>query len=1114
MLIPKAAKAFHEGKYLKAYDIYRCVGRVLGNDTIAANLILCLRKFRRGQPASDLTLHELKVACILDDFTWHSYKSECRLFQLTPDNAPNELENFQPDMLFIESAWRGKADLWDKKISNTSSELQGILAWCRERHIPTVFWNKEDPVHFNTFLTTAQHFDFVFTTDIDCIPRYKYVLGHERVFLLPFACQPRINNPIEKYDRKDAFCFAGAYYVRYPERSKDLENYIKILPDFLPLEIYDRNYGKEDANYQFPTAYRPFIIGTLPFEKIDKAYKGYIYAINLNSIKQSQTMFARRVYELLGSNTVTVSNFSRGIRMLFGDLVICSDSGQELVRQLREMDNLSLRKLRLAGLRKVLDGHCYEDRLAYLAERVLGYRRKNPLPTIFAIAFVRTAREAHAVLMAFSRQTYASRRLLLLTPKGEKESVATVFAQTDIEVHALEELISLPLGTLVDEGEWLTLLNSNDWYGCNYFLDLALATRYSPVPVIGKDERWRHTEEGIIAVETGRAYRLESTMPLRRCIVHASALERTQPLGKWLTDVNNGYTYTGLAIDPFNYCELGLHNSDGVDAARIAGELPIDMGLPIENVLCSAERLAPAANAIVNAICWNAFKLSEFFAKTQHSQVVFEAKEDELLVNSMRGNSPIYFYSGDMPIRNLPVRRHLQSWLDVTPGLDIQYVFIFKNEKKEKLSHSILPANKNCDADIPEGTALFSFGLRVRGCGKASIRSLEFGHRQLEPAAFLGKNETLLLTNHYPRYGDLYRNGFVHTRVNAYQERGIGIDVFRLRHGAPTAFHEFQRIDVITGNENALYNLLASGRYKRVLVHFLDPLMWSVLQQFPELPKIVWVHGAEIQPWHRRFYNYTTEAALAKAQIDSKKRIAFWRSILNPIAPGLRLVFVSQKFAREVMEDYSLYFPENTYSVIHNPIDTTKFSYSPKSCEQRKKILSISSYASNKYANDLTVSAILKLTRNLFFRELQFHLVGDGPLFEETLAPLRNFSNVTIERRFLQQQEIAALHRENGIFLIPSRWDSQGVSRDEAMSSGLVPITCNVAAIPEFLDENCGILVPPESPTALAEGIERLYHSPKLFLKMSKAAAERVRRQRGKEQIINKEISLMKLNKI
>ncbi|TLE15011.1 glycosyltransferase [Helicobacter apodemus] len=146
-------------------------------------------------------------------------------------------------------------------------------------------------------------------------------------------------------------------------------------------------------------------------------------------------------------------------------------------------------------------------------------------------------------------------------------------------------------------------------------------------------------------------------------------------------------------------------------------------------------------------------------------------------------------------------------------------------------------------------------------------------------------------------------------------------------------------------------------------------------------------------------------------------------------------------------------------------------------------ILSIRPFASKKYANDLSVKAILELSNKSFFKELEFLIIGDGELFEETLKPLRAFQNVTIHKKFLRQEEIAKLHKEYGIFLNPTRMDSQGVSRDEAGSSGLVPVTNRVAAIPEFVDEDCGILVEAEDYVGLANAIEFLYKNPKEFLK-------------------------------
>lgn len=213
---------------------------------------------------------------------------------------------------------------------------------------------------------------------------------------------------------------------------------------------------------------------------------------------------------------------------------------------------------------------------------------------------------------------------------------------------------------------------------------------------------------------------------------------------------------------------------------------------------------------------------------------------------------------------------------------------------------------------------------------------------------------------------------------------------------------------------------------------------------------------------------------------------------------------------REAREDVGIVPPPERTSVIHNFIDGDIFRYDTKDTERRKNILSIRSYSTLKYANDLTTQAILELSKRPFFKDLTFHLAGDGALFEETNAPLRGFDNVTLHRGFLNHAEIAALQERSGVFLNPTRWDSQGVSRDEAMASGLVPVTSAVAAVPEFVDESCGLLAPAEDHLGLAAAIERLYHDPGLFSRLSRAAAERVRRQSGFEQTIAREIELIR----
>ncbi|WP_053089817.1 FkbM family methyltransferase [Stutzerimonas stutzeri] len=1054
---------------------------------------------------------QLKIACIMDDFTYGSYQPEAQLQQLTPAGWQAELEDFQPELLFIESAWRGKDELWGSKVGHNASELQQIVRWCKTRGTPTMFWNKEDPVHFETFLTTAKQFDFVFTTDMDCIHRYKAALGHDRVYFLPFACQPSVHNPIELYERKDAFCFAGAYYARYPERTRDLGNFVAKLPEFRPVEIYDRNYGKNDPNYQFPPEYQPFIVGTLPFSEIDRAYKGYRYAINLNSIKQSQTMFARRVYELLGCNTVTVSNYSRGVRLMFGELVITTDSGEEMVRRLQALagDEESSGKLRLAALRKVMLEHTYEQRLNYIVAKVSGTSVANPLPDVAVLGYARSEEDLQAVLANFQRQTHTSSILYLVLGRKVQQPTGK-----DTRVHFLrrKELEGKCIGDVIGNAELLAGMVADDYYGPNYLLDMAIATRYSSANAFGKVTRYNYVETGIELLEPGRAYHNAGSLQLRSAVVRAQLFAAFDCFD-WCRALSSSRYGEGslLAVDPFNYCQGGAAAEKDAVHQRV-DDLSLDTGFTIEELQARAERIAPAEQGAIDVSEIRLQQLQEIFGPCKSSNVSFQMEEHGWLVSStLEDGKHEYIYAArDLKPEELGGKEQLKFFLDVTPGLNLQLVMLFLDAQKQRISHVIKHANRNKVVDVPPETAFIRVGWRVYQSGCAEIKSLLLGHKDLQPAEMLGQAEHLLVTNHYPSYDDLYRNGFVHTRVRAYAENGIKVDIFRLRKDEPISWHEFQNADVTTGSQNALRKMLKSGRYRHVLVHFLDPNMWDVLKDFiDDIRVTIWVHGAEIHPWYRRKYNIETPEQEEKAKAQSAVRMSFWRGLLQPMPANLHLVFVSNYFSNEVMEDLGFRLPEGSYSVIHNPIDSELFNYAEKDSEQCRNILSVRPFATRQYANDLTVKCILELSKKPIFDQLRFTIVGDGVLFEETIKPLRQFDNVHIQQGFLTHPEIAALHKEHGIFLCPTRWDSQGVSRDEAMSSGLVPVTTAVAAIPEFADESCAIFSAEEDWQGLAKGIEELASRPDVFKAMSESASLRIKCQTEKSLIIPKEISLL-----
>ena len=107
-------------------------------------------------------------------------------------------EQTRIDFLFVESAWNGKFRL----LAIPAHRLQGagrravrLVEWCRAHGIPTVFWNKEDPPHYDDFLPAARLFDHVFTSDSDRIADYVRDLGHHRVAVFPSPRSPPSTTP-------------------------------------------------------------------------------------------------------------------------------------------------------------------------------------------------------------------------------------------------------------------------------------------------------------------------------------------------------------------------------------------------------------------------------------------------------------------------------------------------------------------------------------------------------------------------------------------------------------------------------------------------------------------------------------------------------------------------------------------------------------------------------------------------------------------------------------------------------------------------------------------------------------------------------------------------------
>ena len=1052
-------------------------------------------------PAGD----KLRVAAIMDEFTCRCYAPECELLELLPDTWQQQMEEFRPDVLFVESAWQGKDEAWKQKLSGFSETIQQLLAWCRKTGIPSLLWNKEDPGHYSTFLPLAKAVDVVFTTDIDCIPLYKRDLGHNHVYLLPFAAQPVMHNPVEKYDRQHKFCFAGSYYLRYPERQRDFAMLIKEKKKHAGIDIYDRNFDNKHPHYTFPDVYRPYILGKLPYEEIDRAYKGYDFGINMNTGKQSQSMFARRVYEMAASNTIVVSNFSRGMRNFFGDLVISGDDRREIERRLLPVlqDKTLYRKLRLRALRHVLAQHTYRRRLEYIREKLWNQPTTSE-PLVCLIAPAANATDASLLLEHFRRQNYARKELWLVGP-----ATNTAY-ETSSDIHVVPDLAACRDALATAKADFLGLLRPEHWYGPSYLTDLILTTEYCSANIFGKAARYVASDDTVCLRRDGQQYRNADKLPLWASICRTSSRDLFWDA---LEAGQREFVGNCFAIDEFNFIEQGAGLAPSL--RDVAEDLVLaDTGIDfIGRLLPLSEKLTlgtlPQVYPDADTKELSAQALAKMF-KNSDSLRFTEAGSALHISSNLPVGQHDYCHGAIMKREQLNLLLNSTVSSAATGSLNLCLCFTFLDAAKQKLSHNMARPGKLILA-IPQECRFVRISLRVEGPGTAQLQPLRFGKTPFPPATLLCRSSTLILAKQYPAYDDLYKYGFLHSRLAAYRKAERVVDMFRIRN--TNAFYsEFEGIDVATGDARLLDATLASGQISHVCVHLLDRGMWNVLKKHLDHVRVtIWIHGAEIQHWKRREFEFMSMPA---EEIEKKKKrtlyaLQLWKEILTLRHENIKFVFVSDTLRQEAEEDLEMNFTPDSYTVIHNFIDNEVFPYLEKKPDERFRILSIRPYSALTYANDLSVAAIEKLSQRPDFERYSFTLAGDGPLFENTVAPVAHFPNVHLEQRFLTHAEMQEQFCQNGIFLVPTRSDTQGVSRDEAMSAGLVPVTNAVSAIPEFVDETCACLAPAEDSTALADGIEKLANDPDLFLAMSQRAAAQVRRLSGFEQTIGRELQLL-----
>lgn len=370
----------------------------------------------------------------------------------------------------------------------------------------------------------------------------------------------------------------------------------------------------------------------------------------------------------------------------------------------------------------------------------------------------------------------------------------------------------------------------------------------------------------------------------------------------------------------------------------------------------------------------------------------------------------------------------------------------------------------------------------------------------------------LIITNKYPSDDNLYANGFVHIRVKNYVKRGHNVEVFVLDQNTKCLMkYNYDGINVSIGNDSDLIKYLKEDSLvERILIHFINRnIMKCIYETEFKHKTIVWIHLFEAIGWYRRLFSLKeVESIIKYILINIRHLFNFRKFIKKSNDKNVKYIFVSNWIKKIAQRDL-LTKIEHSF-VIPNVIDTDIFKYERKHINQRKNILIIRPFTSKKYANDIAIDALLyiKNIRPEIFNDLNISIYGEGRYFKKLTEPLKNMNNIKLNNRFLNHIEIYEEHKKNGIFLCPTRQDSQGVSMCEAMSSGLVIVTSNNTAIPEFVEDNLsGILC--NNYKEIANSIINIYENPQKFELISKNAAISIRNKCSQSIVINKELEVI-----
>lgn len=198
------------------------------------------------------------------------------------------------------------------------------------------------------------------------------------------------------------------------------------------------------------------------------------------------------------------------------------------------------------------------------------------------------------------------------------------------------------------------------------------------------------------------------------------------------------------------------------------------------------------------------------------------------------------------------------------------------------------------------------------------------------------------------------------------------------------------------------------------------------------------------------------------------------KKLTRKIVRNAKAVTTVSEILAQAMQNHGLM--NSNYQILPNVVDTNLFKPHPHHNEV-PKIIHVSCFE-DKSKN---ISGLLEALRVMKDKGVPYQavLIGEG-MDLDTMKQKAVDLELTDRMRFtglLQGQALVDELASGDFFVLPSNYETGGIVLLEALACGLPVVATKVGALPEIVNENNGILVPPGDIQALADAMTQCCQS-------------------------------------